>query len=268
MKFEILHAFRDWLNQQPDMANNTKKKYYQSVKNILAPVDFTDVSEIPAGVIESGVRAQKTRNDVSAAKRGLELFAEFAPGLKLPGSDLIGDINKKKRNYRKRRFKPLDLRKVQHTVNGLKDEKLKLGYRLMLATGARVSEVEQIRKQDITLEQEGGGIKIHVEHTKSGGPATLICDDPYLLDKLPAFIAGLQDGNRVFHSADTMIHKATEYGFQCHDHRRVYAKMKYKEIKAQRPELKPSEIVEEVRPLMRHNSSRTTKWYLGRKIIW
>lgn len=268
MKFNILYAFRDWLNQQPDLADNTKKKYYQSVKNVLAPVNFTDVSEIPAAAIESGIRAQKTRNDVSAAKRGFELFAEFAPGLKLPDAGSISEISKKKRNYRKRRFKPLDLKKVQHTVNGLKDEKLRLGYRLMLATGARVSEVEQIRKQDITLEEEGGGIKIHVEHTKSGGPAMLVCDDPYLLDKLPAFIASLQDGDKVFHSASVMMHKATEYGFQCHDHRRVYAKMKYKEIRKLRPDLKPSEVVEEVRPLMRHGSSRTTKWYLGRKIIW
>lgn len=267
MRLKMLHDFRDWLNQRPDLSKNSKKKYYQSVKNILTQVKFTYVSEITIAAIESGIKMQKTRNDVSAAKRGFELFAEFAPGLELPDSGLISGISKEKRNYRKRRFEPLDLKKVQHTINGLKDEKLKLGYRLMLATGARVSEVAQIRKQDITLEEDGG-IKIHVEHTKSGGPATLECDDTYLLDKLPTYIAELQDGDKVFHSADAMMHKAAEYGFQCHDQRRVYAKLKYKEIKKMRPDLKPGEIVEEVRPLMRHNSSRTTKRYLGRKIIW
>lgn len=260
MKFDVLHDFRAQLNQE-DLAENTKKQYYNFVKKVLADIDFNEPGEIPQNVILQGMKKLKTKNDVSAAKRGFEYFKIYYPELRLP--EQIGQISKTKRNFKKRKWQPLKLDKLKRTINSLQDKKLKYAYRLMLATGMRVSEVEQISKQDITIAEDE--IKLHIEHTKSGCPATVSCKDPYLLEKLPGYLAELKQEDKAFYSASKMMQAANAYGFECHDLRRVFAKLKYREIK---PVVGSSyRAVGEVRELMRHESCRTTKIYLRRKII-
>lgn len=260
MKYDVLHAFREWLDQDQELAANTKKKYYQSVKNVLANTDFDRPDELSPEVIERGIKALKTKNDVSAAKRGFEYFARYCPELRLP--DSLGEISKHKRNYKKRKWEPLDLDKLQRTINSLSNKKLKYAYRLMLATGLRVSEVEQIRKQDITI--EGDEIQLFIASTKNGSSVTVGCQEPYLIEKLTAFLSDMEDHDKVFYSASTMQTEAQSHGFECHDLRRSFAKMKYRELK---PEIGSYRAVGEVRELLRHQSCRTTKIYLRRKII-
>lgn len=261
MKFDELHEFRRRLEQEPGMKKNTAKKYYFGVKGILAPIDYSSLSEIAPAEIERGLKELKTKNDVSAAKRGLEYMAGYFSELRLPES--LGEISRHKRNYKKRKWQPLKLDKLQRTVNGIRDKKLRYAYRLMLATGMRVSEVEQIRKKDITF--DGDKIAIYIEDTKSGGPATVGCQEPYLLERLHEFVSGLEDENKVFYSASTMMDVAGAHGFECHDLRRSYAKIEYRgRIDSGMSAYKATG---EVRELLRHQSCRTTLKYLRRKII-
>lgn len=259
MKFDELDEFRRLLEQE--LKKNTAKKYYFAVKEILKPINFSSLSEIDPAAIERGLKELTTKNDVSAAKRGFEYMAGYFPELRLPEN--IGEISKHKRNCRKRTWKPLKQDKLLRTVNGLHNKKLKYAYRLMLATGLRVSEVEQLRKQDITFED--GKITLYIEDTKGGGPATVECDEPYLIERLPEFVSGLDDSDKVFYSASTMMREAGAHGLECHDLRRVYAKTEYRERIGSG--MKAYEATGEVRELMRHKSCRTTKKYLRRKII-
>lgn len=123
MLFDDLHEFRTLLNQEPGKADNTKKKYYQSAKNIVMRTGYASLEDIPPSAIEKELKALETKNDVSAAKRGLEYLAGYFPQLKLPPE--LGEVSKHKRNYKKRTWQPLNLDKLQRTVNSLKNPKLK-----------------------------------------------------------------------------------------------------------------------------------------------
>lgn len=261
MKFDILYSFREQLEQESEIAQNTKKQYYKFVKKVLTGVDFNTADEISPDAILRGMEKLKTKNDVSAAKKGFEFFARYYPELCLPKQ--IGQVSKKKRNLKKRKWQPLKLDKLKRTINGMKNKRLKYAYRLMLQTGMRVSEVAQLRKQDITFDEKGE-MSFYVEKTKSGCPATIRSTNTYLLSMLPDLLKTQKETDKVFYSAEKMMHEAGQYGFECHDLRRCFAKLKYREIK---PELGSYRAVNEVRELLRHESCRTTKIYLRRKIV-
>lgn len=260
MKFNILYQFRDSLKES-GLTKNTQKQYYNFVKKVLADVDFENPEDIPPGVIEQGIRELATKNDVSAAKRGFELFAECFPELSLP--DKLGEISKDKYNYRKRRFKTLKREKLYRQINSERKERLRYSYRLMLATGMRVSEVAQLTRQDIEITENN--IECYVKNTKSGVPATIVCQEAYLAERLPKLLSDMEDADKVFYSKHTIGKAAGKQGFECHDLRRVFGRNKYEELK---PECGSHyETVGKVREHMRHSSCRTTLKYLRRKII-
>ena len=88
-----------------------------------------------------------------------------------------------KRRGTKKGLKVIDLDKVQKKINALKNEKLKLGCRLMQLSGLRVSELANLKKEDIKI--DGPVITVNVRKGKGGKSGQVECDlDRYLSEKL------------------------------------------------------------------------------------
>ena len=263
MKFDVLHEFRSHLEGK--YGENTAKKYYFAVKGMLTDMQFDSVNQIKPEEIERRMSGLKTRNDFSAAKRGLLELQDCFPDLELPGSDFFTEASGSKRNYRKRSFEPLQLDSVKRKINAIQDRRLKLAYRLMLASGVRVSEAAELAFWDISFSENG--IEVHVRNGK-GGKSRVIggIRDKYLERELPEFMADAKGSeDKLFYSASHMEHEATALGFECHDLRRAFAKAYITRQKQEASDICTAKG--NLMIAMGHDNWRTTKRYLARKIV-
>lgn len=258
-KYDVLHEFKERLGREEGLSDNTKLQYYKFTKKVLQDLNFSNPEDIQPEQVLMNVSKLKTKNDVSAAKRGLEFFSSYYPEFQLHSQ--IKEVSLKKRNRKKRTWQPLDLNAVKKTINALHDEKLRLAYRSMLETGMRVSEVECLRKKDIKI--DGNTIRFYLQHTKKGCEDEVFCSSDYLATKLTSYLEKFEEEEKLFYSKSMMMKKAGEHGFECHDLRRAYAKNEYRSA---RQSVNSYEAVDIVRDKLRHESCRTTKKYLRRVI--
>jgi len=159
-----------------------------------------------------------------------------------------------KKKYRK--MKPMDFYDIDSKIKALKNQKLKLSYQTMLATGLRVAELTQITKADCLFSND----ELYLFFIAKGGnpeTVTLIKEEyPKLYEKLKVAIEAIKDNQKIFYSAIYLQMKAKELGFTCHDLRRAYAKLEYKKHKSKNIVMKK----------LRHSSIKNTNIYLRSKI--
>lgn len=261
MKQDILDKLREHLHKKHN--EGTADKYYFSVKSLFKERDFNTVEQIRPEEIQHLMTMLKTKNDFSAAKRGLLALRECFPALQLPDNAFFVEAASHKRNYKKRKFEPLKLDTVKRKINAVRNKKLKLGYRLMLASGARVAEVAALKPENIIITDDSMQIKII--KGKGGKDRTVkTLDDDYLKRELAEVVASSEPGKPVFYSASHMIKKAWELGIECHDLRRVFSQ-KYR-VKC-RKTANAYTANGQVMAAMGHTRFRTTRRYLNRKII-
>ncbi|MCL2034679.1 MAG: tyrosine-type recombinase/integrase [Oscillospiraceae bacterium] len=262
MKYDILDNLRHHLYVKYN--NNTAKKYYHAVKSLFHGYDFNNEYQIHAEEIERRMLRLRTKNDFSAAKRGLlELKACF-PALRIPDNDFFEATAAHKRNYKKRTFEPLQFDTVKRKINAIRDKKLKLSYRLMLASGARVAEVAALRPCDITISNDN--MQVQIIDGKGGKDRTVkTLEDDYLRRELPELLETTDEDKPVFYSTKHMKNKAAELGIECHDLRRVFAQTYKQECKKTEGAFAANSRVMEA---LGHTKFRTTRRYLNRKIVF
>lgn len=108
-------------------------------------------------------------------------------------------------------------------INAIRNEKLKLAFRLQYRSGLRVKEISELTKDDISFYNDGK-IKIHVKCGKGGQARSVnVQADKYLYDHLKEFTVK-SEGGKLFYSRSYLKQKAAEYGFESHDLRRINAK--------------------------------------------
>ena len=129
-------------------------------------------------------------------------------------------------------------------------------YQTLSETGLRVSELSQIKKKEVKVDDN----IIQFSFTGKGGykeTTTLSREDnPKLFQELKNMIQDTKPGQKVFYSANYLQSKAKELGFQCHDLRRAFSKLEYKKTKSKT----------EVQEKLRHKDAKTTDIYLKSKI--
>lgn len=262
MKYEQLYQFKNYVMQLDALEHNTKQKYYHAVKSLVDDISFDKLEDIKPDELMLRLNALRTKNDVSAAKRGLELLQDFYPKLQLP--DELPEVSSHKRNIKKRTFETVKLDTIKRKLYAIQDPKLRIGYELMLDTGLRVGEVAQITKDSISVDDEQD-VYLHIEHFKGGKAGYRKINSEKLAQKLLIYADTITDQEQpIFYSSGHMKNKAHDMGFECHDLRRAFAKTNYREIKQ---DVGAYRAKEEVRNIMDHADIRTTKKYLKRKII-
>lgn len=162
--------------------------------------------------------------------------------------------NQTHKKYKKK--KVINYKKIDQTIKHLKNKKLKLCYQVLLSTGLRVSELSQIIKNDCTV----SGDSIIFSFVAKGGTQEKVIiskeDNSKLFDELKEHISTVQTSEKVFYSCNYLQAQAKKLNFQCHDLRRICAKLEYKKTRSKK----------EVQKKLRHDSVKNTNIYLKSKI--
>lgn len=258
MKFDILSAYRQHL--QSTLKNrNTADRYYFAVVKLLNNYQFDSLNEISRETLESELMKCRGKNDFSATKNGLLHLHNFDNRLNIPDSNFFKEQSLKKRNRSKRPAKTLYLDTITRKVNAVKDEKLKLAYRLMLISGLRVGETSQLTKEDVSI--DGDSITVNVRYGKGGSNGRVECmQDVWLAARLQDFCKDKEDEEKLFYAQPTMRQKANALGLECHDFRRIAA-INYRKEQLQQGTTFP-EANEQTKDFLRHARFSTTKRYL------
>lgn len=136
-------------------------------------------------------------------------FKEISHSKRKSGSGLTNDI-------------------VTRKINAMRNEKLKLAFRLQHKSGLRVKEISDLTKEDIFF-NENGEISLNVKYGKGKKPRIVnVLRDEYLYKHLNEFTEKSK-GGRLFYSRSYLKQKAAEYGFESHDLRRHNAKNRLKD---------------------------------------
>lgn len=264
MKYDILNRYKLYL--QENLTKNTAKTYYSAVNKVFLNLDFNDLSQIPESIILESVKNLGSKNQVSAAKNGLKHLHTFDSRLNLPTDEAFSGISKHKRNYVKSKGKKVDFDLMQRKVNGIRNKKLKLAFRLASISGLRVSELADIEVRDIEFNDEGK-IIITIRNGKGGKSGQVEClEDNYVYEHLKEYCSGQEMDKKLFYSESYMREKAGALGMEMHDFRRGFAKIK--KIQCVAEGCTPYEANAKVQEGLRHEKFSTTKRYLyGRKIV-
>lgn len=187
-------------------------------------------------------------------------------------SDLeLKEIISNKSDNRTKQYKRYSFNDVKRKINTIRDKKFKLAYRLMIASGARVFEVANIKKQDIVFNDDKT-LTLKIIDGKGGKGATIKClKDDYLFKELKCFLEEKLDEENIFYSKIAMQKKAQKLGFKCHDLRRAYSKVVAIKIKEEVIDFLEDEkdaiVKDEIIKAMRHSKFETSQGYIYSKRI-
>ncbi len=262
MKYDILEAFKEYLNGC-GISKNSSKTYYSAVVKILEPLQFNDLSEIdPEFLLTRMKEVMKTKNEFSAAKNGFLRLKEMNPHFKVPSESRFKEISEKKRNFSKKQKKVIYLDTVKRKINQIENPKLKYAYRLALISGLRINELSFVKDTDLSF--ENGIITVKVTHGKGESNGIIECQrDEYLYEKLQEYVK--EHKGKLFYTEAYMREIADNLGFECHDLRRSFAITTRNEAKKEMPIEQANALVKEK---LRHVRFSTTKRYLfNRKLV-
>lgn len=264
MEKEYINVLENELNKKT-LRENTKRCYLTSFKRF-----FYNNKKNKSNDILNTLKAIKNKTELSQVINSIRLIQNNNKNISIIPESSLKEIIKNKPNNRHKSYEPYELSDKLRRINKIRDEKLRLAYRLMIVSGLRVFEVEALVKEDIEI--NNNDIVITVRDGKGGKFGEVKClEDKYLSKKLKDFLEDKVDDEKVFYAVRTMQNKAQELGFKCHDLRRAYAKLVKKELMKELVEIPEEEkekiIEEEIKVALRHSKFETSKKYLYSKRI-
>lgn len=257
VKYDVLDNFRKELYD--NLSANTARKYYSSIVKLFQAIQFSQVQDIPLEYIEQQIKKLfASKNEFSAVKNSLKRMKQIYPELKIPSEEYFKDCSMHKRNCTRKPKKVLSLQETKIKIERIENKKLKMCYKLALAGGFRVSELEAMEKKDIRF-ADNGKIYVMVTKGKGGSNGEVECtDDKEFSRELQEFLHKSNDA-QLFYSEEYIREKAYAAGFEPHDLRRMFAQIERKRL---REEMSTYEANKEVQHRMRHARFSTTKRYL------
>jgi len=255
MRYDVLDAYRRYLSAflsplSASLYRNRLDKLIDSrlVGNIAKQVDISNVINRLSKI--------KYKNHFSQSKNAFLHFCKFS-GITLTNEQMKTIHSLQEKTHKKyRKQKEMNYQEIKKKIDKLKNEKLKLSFETILATGLRVSELAQIRPEACTIDEN----KIILEFIGKGNIQETVTvhrlDYPELFTSLNGAIEKTPDNKGIFYSAIYLQIKAKELDFACHDLRRIYAKLEYKKCKSK----------EQVKEKLRHSNKKTTNIYLKSKV--
>lgn len=253
-KYNTLAEFHEFLKSEATAG--TADTYTKAIDFLLADQLLMDCKQLDVAKVMQKLERVKYKSYYSKYKNAFLKFADFV-GIEL-SDQVINQLNlmQKSKTKKYRKLKPTKLVDIKKTTDQMKDKKLKLSFETMFATGLRVSELSQIKKEDcqitedhITFNFSGKGERKERVIIRKSEHSTLFANLLKLIDQTGT-------DKKLFYSAGYLQTQAKEKGFQCHDLRRAFSKLEYS---------KHGDI-EKVMKSLRHRSKRTTEVYLHSKV--
>ena len=255
MKYDVVEEYKEYLKKiyRPGTARTYTNRLELLLKDqsVLNFDELLDVDKMIQHLSEI-----KCKNEFSQSKNAFLKFIEFQH-ITLNQKQLNKIKQLEKNTHKKyRKKKSADYKTVDKTIKHIRNQKLKLSYQMMMATGLRVFELSQIRRDDCIITNDF----ILFYFTGKGGEEEnviiLKSENKLLYENLEELINNTEFSRKVFYSSNYLQKKAKEYNFQCHDLRRIYSKLEYKKTKSKK----------EVQEKMRHSNEKTTEIYLKSNI--
>lgn len=251
MKYNMVDGFRKAIASTCTPA--TAATYAGAVGWLLNEQVLIDCRDMDIEAVLVKLRAMKYKGEFSKYRSAFLKFCEYLD-IDLDVETLtelktMANGKKKKR----RQLKPVRLKDINNHIKVIRDTKLKLSFQAMLASGLRVSELSQIKKEDCEMKDDC--IVLHFVG-KGGKNESIEIHETTLNKRLMKLIDSTPNGVKVFYQTHYLQTEAKKRGFQCHDLRRAYAKLAYKKTKD----------ISKVRQGLRHVRTKTTKLYLNSKV--
>lgn len=256
MIYEILNNYRAYLNET--LSAETARTYTDRLGALLEGQSIINTMEnFDMNLVLENLSKVKYKNYFSQSKNALLYFLKFQK-LSL-GGEQLQKIKKLQNNTHKkyRKLKSQDYKVIKRKIEHLKNQKLKLCYQVLMATGLRVSELSQIKTNDCVVLNN---CFIQLSFVGKGGKAQTIAiskdENTKLYNTLKNTLETTKLNEKLFYSSNYLQIKAKELGFTCHDLRRICSKLEYKKVKSK----------EAVKEKLRHSNMKTTELYLNSKI--
>ena len=251
----MLARYRAYLEERYLPA--TARTYYTRLCFLLEGQYFIEkFKDVDIQKVLEQLSSVKHKNYFSQCKNALRHFCEFE-NVK-PEVQHLKKIKELEHSTRKkyRKLKVIHYQETYSKINGLKNLKLKLSFLTMLKTGLRVSELTQLTPYHCSL----SGDDITFNFIAKGGQKEQVTiskdDNPNFFSLLLNHIQKMSENEYLFYSSAYLQTKAKEFGFKCHDLRRIYAQLEYKKTKS----------IKYVMKKLRHNSIKNTAIYLRCKV--
>ncbi len=256
VKYDILSRLRTHLYDKHN-SKNTADRYYFAIKKLFENIQFDKVTDIDNKWLENEISKVSQKSKFSAVKNGLKALKEIEKTFNLPDEKFFKSLSLRKKN-RTKKNKTIIKDTNNRKINAIKEKKYRYAYRLMQASGLRVSEVAAIKKDDIKI--TGNNIEINITKAKGGKNQKINFQDDYLAEKLTVFISNKSNDENIFPAAQTLKNKANKLKIECHDQRRIAA-IEYKK-KLKKQGLNEHQANEATKDFLRHDRFSTTKRYL------
>lgn len=256
MKHNLLDEYKAFLLERYAARAATAHNYTVRMGELLKDFNANELEGFDISKAISVLETVKYKSYFSQYKNALLKFCEFKNiQLSKEQIDTIEVLQEKtKKKYRKNIT--IDYNVIKNKIDRLKNTKLKLGYVVMLATGLRVSEVEQIKPSDCKTLEDSISFHFIGKGNKPSVSTLHRISYPKIYDMTKSHIEGMEKAQSLFYSAVYLQRRAKEMGFHCHDLRRIYAKEEYKRTKSK----------EAVQERLHHSNPKTTRIYLRSRI--
>jgi len=264
VKHTILKEYKEYLGLS-DLQKTTVNSYYNKMDHLLEGQNFlANGKDVEIPKVLDQLATVKYKSYFSGYKNAFFYYLKcFELALIEEQKQLIRELQANtKKKYRK--SKTSEYKKINATVQRLKNRKLKLSFLTIIETGLRVFELSQIKVSDCII--DGGSFngetseKIQFTFTGKGGKEEKVFIDkdvcPNLYKELEYIIKHRPKDEKLFYSANYLQKQAKKYGFTCLTLRQIYAKKEYRRTKSKRL----------VKERLRHDSVRTTNKYLNSRV--
>lgn len=246
-----------WAWLETKYTHATAKAYYTRMCTLLEgqPVNDT-VKRLNTDKMLERLAELTHKNEFSQAKSALLHFCEFV-NLSL-SNEVIERIRELETHTRKkyRKLKTVDYITIDNKIKHLNNEKLKLSYQTLTATGLRVSELAQITPAHCVVTDERLAFRFIAKGGKENTTIVFKSEYPEFYGRLKEWITHTNPQKKMFYSAGYLQKQAKNMGFTCHDLRRACAKLEYQK----------SHSKKEVQEKLRHSTIKTTNIYLNSKV--
>jgi integrase len=171
----------------------------------------------------------KNRNEVTKLKMSIKACLDSYSLEKK-----LDEIRESKPKKRRKPHPTFILDTTQRKINNLKNDKLRIAYRLMLITGLRVCEIASLRKEDMLFckETKRKNSKtrciVKVKEGKGCKDREVVgLHDKYVTEQLKTLVDNKKSHEKLFYGNNYMQKIAKKNEFHCHQLRRAFAHIAY-----------------------------------------
>ncbi len=153
MIYDLLKDYRNYLLETCQQA--MAETYYKRLCVLFEGQNLVDtVGKFDVGKVLGKLGEIKHKNPFSQSKNAFLYFCKFQNiKLSVAALDKIKELEAKTIKKR-RKMDTVDIKQVLRTIKHIKNEKLKVCYEVILATGLRVSELAYITAENSTVSDE------------------------------------------------------------------------------------------------------------------